>query len=556
MKAIWEEGEGSPKETRSLSWGLFMLLSVLVGIVAGMGAVAFRELIAIIHDLSFLGRLSSTYNANVHTPPSIWGAGVVLVPALGAIIVVFLVQKFAPEAKGHGVPEVMDAIYYEKGVIRPIVAFVKSIASATSIGTGGSVGREGPIIQIGASFGSTIAQWLRLFAWQRITLIAAGAGAGIAATFNTPVGGVLFAVEIMLHEVSARTLTSVVIATATATWVGQLFFGPHPSFVIPALERPYFHVTSPWVLAAYVVLGLITGVASALFIRSLYGFEDLFEKHLRRIGYLGRHVTGMLLVGLTMYILFRTTGQYHVEGVGYATIVDVLSQSITSIWFLLLLFGLKLLVTSLTLGSGASGGIFSPALFLGATVGGAFGLFLRILFPALPVSPAAFSVAGMAGMVGGTTGAAMAAIVMIFEMTLDYSVVIPMTITVALSYGVRRLFSRDSIYTLKLARRGHFTPGALQADAHFVQPARRAMDEHFRVVPATMMLSELESALDEAKDVTTVIVRDGTEIAGALSRRIAYGEIIRGQPGQALSEIRLSPCILLDAVSMAVDLFN
>jgi CIC family chloride channel protein len=181
------------------------LAAIVVGIIAGVGAVAFRGLIALVHNLFFLARFSFSYDANAHTVPSPWGPFIILAPVAGAVCVAFLVKNFAPEAKGHGVPEVMDAIYYDKGVIRPIVALVKSVASAISIGSGGSVGREGPIIQIGAGFGSTLGQVLRLSLWQRITLIAAGTGGGIAATFNTPVGGVLFALEITMSEVSART---------------------------------------------------------------------------------------------------------------------------------------------------------------------------------------------------------------------------------------------------------------------------------------------------------------------------------------------------------------
>jgi len=177
------------------------LLSVLVGVVVGVGAVVFRGLIAFFHNLLFLGKLSTVYDANTHTPASPWGPLVILVPVLGALGVAWLVKNFAPEAKGHGVPEVMDAIYYDRGIIRPVVAFVKSVASALSIGSGGAIGREGPIIQIGSSFGSTMGQALKMPVWQRVTLIAAGAAGGIAATFNTPIGGVLFAVEIMLQEV-------------------------------------------------------------------------------------------------------------------------------------------------------------------------------------------------------------------------------------------------------------------------------------------------------------------------------------------------------------------
>ena len=266
-----------------------------------------------------------------------------------------------------------------------MVSLVKALASALSIGSGGSIGREGPIIQIGSSFGSTVGQLLRLSEWQRIVLIAAGAGAGIAATFNTPVGGVLFAMEIVMSEVSARTLVPVVIATATGTYVGQLFFGPHPSFLIPALETVYSRFTDPHVLLAYAVLGIIAGLISALFIHSLYAFERFFE-HRVKGGYYVQHASGMLMVGLLMYILMIRFGHYHVEGVGYATIQDILGGMQFPLYLLLLLFVLKLLATCLTLGSGASGGVFSPSLFLGATAGCAYGILLQRWFPSLDIS--------------------------------------------------------------------------------------------------------------------------------------------------------------------------
>ena len=245
---------------------MFSLLSVVVGIVSGLGAIVFRSLIALVHNLLLLGRLSLVYDANVHTPPSPWGPWVILAPVLGALAVAYLVSNFAPEARGHGVPEVMDAIHYNKGIIRPVVAVIKSLASAISIGSGGSVGREGPIIQIGSSFGSTLGQMLRLPARERMALIACGAGGGIAATFNTPVGGVLFAVEIMMHEVSARTLVPVAISTVTATYIGQLAFGRHPSFIIPSFQTLDFRIENPLVLLSYVGLAVLVGLMSALFI--------------------------------------------------------------------------------------------------------------------------------------------------------------------------------------------------------------------------------------------------------------------------------------------------
>ncbi len=188
------------KLRRPLRLGLLRLslLAIVVGIITGFGAVAFRALIGLIHNIAFLGSFSIEYDASVFTPPSPWGAFIILVPVIGGPIVTFLITNFAPEARGHGVPEVMDAIYYREGVIRPVVALIKSLASALSIGTGAAVGREGPIIQIGAALGSTLGQVIRMAPWQRITLVAAGAGAGIAATFNTPIGGVMFAIELMM----------------------------------------------------------------------------------------------------------------------------------------------------------------------------------------------------------------------------------------------------------------------------------------------------------------------------------------------------------------------
>ena len=523
-------------ESKTLGLLYTALLAVCIGVVAGMGAVVFRGMIAFFHNLFFLRHLSVFYNANLHTPSNPWGPLVVLVPVVGAMGVAFLVKNFAPEAKGHGVPEVMDAVYYNRGIIRPVVAAVKSVASALSIGTGGAVGREGPIIQIGSSFGSTLGQLLRLSPWERITLIAAGAGGGIAATFNTPIGGVLFAIEIILHEVSARTLVPVAIATATATYTGRLFFGVHPSFVIPAFETPYFHLTGPGILPSYVILGVLMGGVSALFIKSIYWFEDFFESRIKSSYYL-RHGMGMLVIGAIIYGLMAIFGHYYIQGVGYATVQDVLTSTLTSVFLLLLLFALKLFATSMTLGSGASGGIFSPALFMGATFGGAYGTVIHSLFPTMAVNPPAFAVAGMAGLVGGATGAALAAIVMIFEMTLDYNVIIPMTITVALSYGVRRLLSRQSIYTLKLVRRGHYMPEALRADFHQLQRARDVMDTHFATVDAASTLDDLARMAAEDPKISWFLVTEGNGVKGFVTKEAALTPLCQLREAVTLGEI-------------------
>jgi chloride channel protein, CIC family len=528
--------ENRQTKRRPLNSFLLVLIAALVGVIGGFGAVAFRALIAFFHNLLFLGKFSLVYEANVHTPASPWGLLVILVPILGAAGVSFLVTHFAPEAKGHGVPEVMDAIYYNRGIIRPVVAAIKSLASALSIGSGGSVGREGPIIQIGASFGSTLGQYIPMAAWQRITLIAAGTGAGIAATFNTPIGGLLFAMEIMLHEVSVRTLVPVAISTAIATYIGQVFFGVYPAFSIPEFETPYFHLSNPVVLGSYFGLGIITGICSAIYIHSIYLLEDFFEKKVLG-NYYTRHMTGMFIVGVLMYGCMALLGQYYIEGVGYAAIQDVLTGKLSSFYLLILLLFLKLTVTSLTLGSGASGGIFSPALFLGAMLGGAYGVVLKILLPFLAVSPPVFAVAGMAGVVCGSTGAAVTALVMIFEMTLDYNAILPLTVTVAVSNGVRAFLSKETIYTLKLARRGHFMPKALQANFQYLRRAKELMQKPALSLPASTRLDEFAQRILYLPEVSHVIIENQKRIVGVVSKEMALIDLEPTNKATTLGEL-------------------
>ncbi len=306
-----------------LSTASLCAVSILVGVVTGFGAIGFRYLIGLIHNLAFKGVLSPIYDANIFTGASHWGPWIILAPVVGGLVVTFLVTTFAPEAKGHGVPEVIDAIYYKSGVIRPVVAVVKSLASAVAIGTGSSVGREGPIIQIGSALGSTIGQIIRMPADQRISLVAAGAGAGIAATFNTPIGGVMFAVELMLPEIGGMTFLPVAVATGAATFIGRWFVGNAPAFQVPPLTPMPADGAGLFVLVLCALLGAVTGAAAAGFIHGLHLFEDLFDRIRSR--YL-RHVIGMLILGGFMYALFIEFGQYYVDGVGYATIEAILGR--------------------------------------------------------------------------------------------------------------------------------------------------------------------------------------------------------------------------------------
>jgi chloride channel protein, CIC family len=488
------------------------LLALGLGVVTGFGAVLFRDLIGLIHNLLFTGHAVIHYDANIFTSPSPWGALVILVPVLGAIGVTFLVTNFAPEAKGHGVPEVMDAIYYRGGVIRPIVALVKSLASAIAIGSGASVGREGPIIQIGSALGSTLGQIVRMPAGQRIALVAAGAGAGIAATFNTPIGGVMFAIELMMPEVSVETFLPVAIATGTATFVGRWFFGDAPAFLVPPLQAMAVDANALLVLVLFALLGALSGVAAAVFIRGLHVAEDLFDRIKSR--YL-RHMVGMLILGILMYALFRTLGQYFVDGVGYATVQAVLAGQISTFWLLGVLAVSKLLATSLSLGSGSSGGIFSPSLFMGATLGGGFAALLNTFLP-LHLSVPAFAMVGMGAMVGGGTGAVMTAVTMIFEMTRDYSIVMPMIVAVAMSTGARRMLSHETIYTLKLVRRGRAIPKARHANMFLVRPAREVMDTDIHVLPREASFDDYLRQPEHAGRLRHVVVTDKGHIYGVI----------------------------------------
>ena len=494
---------------RELPQTAMFALAFSVGCIAGGGAWVFRKMIGLVHNVFFmqesvlrLGHGSPfEYDANEHTLPpyKLPQELIILSPILGGLVVAFLVKTWAPEAKGHGVPEVMDAIHYKEGKIRPTVAGVKILASSFSIGSGGSVGREGPIIQIGSTFGSMVGVAAGCSISQRVTLIACGAAGGIAATFNTPIGGVVFAMELMLPATNSRTLMPLGISSVVATYIGRAIIGQHPAFDIPALAFESTSIENLLSLLFFVPFGVLVGLVSVLFVKGIYFSEDFFES--LPGGYYTQHSIGMLVQGLLIYCMMVFGDHYYVQGVGYATIKDVLSwqagpqssetgslanigdTGISNPPFCMLLFLAKLLSTNVTIGSGASGGVFSPSLFLGATLGGVWGHIIAVVDPldhAAKVDPVQACVAGMAGMVGGSTGASITAITMTFEMTRDYSTILPIIITTVLAHMTRKAISEDSIYTLKLVRRGHVVPEGLQAAVHAAQRVQDVMTQSYR----------------------------------------------------------------------------
>lgn len=523
MLGFRKKAVGPTEETfvdgRVVSLPILIALAFVIGIVAALGAVFFRMLISFVHNLMFYGQFNLFYDANQFDPISPLGPLVILVPVVGGLIVVWMVQTFAPEAKGHGVPEVMYAIYHNKGNVRGIVAIVKSFASAISIGSGASVGREGPIIQIGASFGSTLARRLRLARWQKITLLSAGAGAGIAATFNTPLGGVMFAVELLLPEVSNRTFLPVVVATATATSIGRVMLGLEPAFFVPAEAMLPGVGMHPTELAAFAILGILAGVASWAFIKLLAFSEDFFPT-IKGGPYI-QNVIGMLSIGVMAYGFQVFTGHAHTSGVGYSTIQSILEGNQTLVWLLIALFVGKLLATAISLGSGASGGVFSPSLFIGASLGAAVGAIGSIVYPAAGFPIVEFAVVGMGALVGGATGASMTAIVMIFEMTRDYNVIVPLVLAVALAVGVRRALIEADIYTIKLRNRGRPIPTNRHTNMYLVRQAQELMSKQFVVLPIDTPVKEVLEAI-KSTEARHIVVTEENRIAGFARLAGAY----------------------------------
>jgi CIC family chloride channel protein len=518
-----------PDEQPPLSPALMFVLAILVGIFGGFGSIAFKGIIAFVQNLFFHGTFSLHFTPDVHIDPAFLGPWVILVPVVGAVIVTWITRYVAPEARGHGVPEVMNAIHYHDGDIRPITVLAKALASAVSIGTGGSVGREGPIIQIGSAFGSSLGQIWHIPPRQKVVLVGAGAAAGIAATFNAPLGGLAFAIELMLVSVSAQNVALVASATVTATYIGRLYSGIGPSFEIPRVDMFTDHVLGSFQLLLCLPLALLIGAAAAWFVHAIYWFEDRFDELISN-DYL-RHMTGMLILGLLIYAFANYTGEYYVAGVGYATILDVLHGLLTDPAFLLLLFLGKLLATSLTLGSGASGGVFSPSLFLGATLGAAFADFCTLVIPGLEVNHVIFTIAGMAGMVGASTSAVVTAIVMTFEQTRDYSAILPIITVVALAYVVRTRITTESIYTLKLARRGLDLPQGLTAAVTSTQEANDIMNTDYQCIEYDELAEWLPGHTPGQDARYTIIIQQG-QVYGVLQEELRYT-----QQEQSLDEL-------------------
>ncbi len=425
-------------------------IAVAVGLAGAAGAIVFRFLIRLIQASFFegtegvVGIFEADVLAEASDPLNLaerldwWWR--VLIPTVGGLIVGPLIYFFAREAKGHGVPEVMAAIALRGGVIRKRVVAVKALASAISIGSGGSVGREGPIVQIGAALGSTIGQWLKVPASQLRTIVGCGAAAGIAATFNAPIAGALFAAEVIVGNFAVAQLTPIVISSVVATVASRFILGNNPAFPVPPYE-----LVSPWELLPYMVIGLLAGLIALAFMFSLYAAEDLFEKI--KLPEWSKAAVGGLLVGVIGIWL------PNIFGVGYSTISMALTGTLPVTLLGILLLA-KIAATSITIGSGGSGGIFAPSLFIGAMAGGFLGTFVHAWFPDSTASSGAYALVTMGAVVAAATHAPISAILIIFELTQTINIIPPLMAACVMSTLVATFLHRDSIYTMKLRRRG------------------------------------------------------------------------------------------------------
>ncbi|MFQ5489952.1 MAG: chloride channel protein [Phycisphaerae bacterium] len=428
-----------------------IFLSVLIGGATGLGADIFFYLIEFAREQCY-GH--GTEAAGVFAGRAYM---LVLLPAAGALAVGVITHFFAREAKGHGVPEVMDAIFRKGGVIRPRVALAKAIASAFTIGSGGSAGTEGPIIQIGAAIGSTFGQTLKATRRQMNLLVACGVAGGIAAIFNAPIAGVLFALEIFLKDFSFKTFSPVVFASVLSCSITHaLRPGDFGIFETQAVAT-FSYEFDGRELHLYLLLGVVCAITAVVFIRALYFTEDLVDR-IKLYDPL-KPVLGAVLLGLAGVAYFQLTDATTTPpffGNGYPIIEFVIGSHLfeMSIWLLLAICALKILATCLTLGFGGSGGIFAPSLLMGAAVGGAFGLGMMHLGWIDQASVPAFALVGMAALIAATTHAPLTAIVILYELTREPRVILPvMFAAIVATFGAQTLF-QDSIYTLKLRRRG------------------------------------------------------------------------------------------------------
>ncbi len=498
-------------------------MALFIGAATGFGAIGFRLLISYFHGAFFGGGQHVLYFMDEFY--------VLLVPAAGGLAVGVLVYFLAREAKGHGVPEVMAAVAFKNGVIRPRVVIIKALASAICIGSGGSVGREGPIVQIGSAIGSTIGQICRVPVSTLKTLVACGAAGGIAATFNAPIGGALFALEVILGEFSTNHLILIIISSVTSSVVGRIFLGNVPAFAVPS-----YPLHNPWELLFYVLLGVAAGVFGVIYIKTLYWFEDVFEAVKTVPEYIKPVIGGLILGGIGYFFP-------QVFGVGYESIeLAITGKMVLSLTAVLVL--LKLLATSFTIGSGGSGGVFAPGLFMGAMLGGTLGTVFHNLAPHIAVNPAAYALVGMGAVFAGSAQAPMTAILILFEMSNDYRIILPLMIACIISTAVGRGLYHNNIYTEKLNRRGQNIENIRRKDLLKKISVREAMTVELEIIPFHYTVREAYLLVHQSEHQGFPVVDENNVIKGVITRNDIYSGLQQNKENENILSVTSTKLIL------------
>ncbi|MFJ7631022.1 chloride channel protein [Streptomyces sp. NPDC097595] len=502
-----------------------MVLAVAVGAGAGAGSIVFRWCIETFTRF-FSGHTDYASAPGSPHPHMAWlGPGfVVLAPVVGGLLYGPLVNRFAKEARGHGVPEVMVAVAQRGGRISPKVAVVKTLASALTIGSGGSVGREGPIVQIGSALGSALGRVTKVTEGRMKLLVACGAAGGIAATFNAPLAGVFFAMELILGAFSAEAFGATVLASVTASVIGRAAFGD-----TAFLDLPAFHVEHLAQYGLFAALGIIAGGVGVGFARILYAIEDACDWAWRGPEWL-RPAVGGLVLGLVLLALPE------MYGVGYP-VLQRATEGGYALGFLLLLMAGKMVATSVTIGIGGSGGVFAPSLFIGAMLGAAFGAAAGDVMPATAGAVGAYALVGMGAVFAGSSRAPITAVVILFELTGEYTIILPMMLAIVLATATSRVLSHETIYTLKLLRRGVDLARPAQGAPIGGQRVADVMEALPRAVSANSPLSEASGLLSlSGHGALPVLDGTGTYIGVVTAR--AAAEALAQQPSDAPAVVR------------------
>src|SRR6202050_5478823 len=491
---------------------IISLLAPLIGILAGLVPYALYDLIGLFTNLAYYHEWSFHFRSPEHTQIGPW---IIVTPVIGGLIIGFMAKYGSEKIKGHGIPEAMEAVLTSRSRIEAKVAILKPLSAAIAIGTGGPFGAEGPIIQTGGAIGSLVGQLVSTTPAERKVRLACGAGAGMSATFNTPIAAVILAIELLLFEFRARSFIPLVIASVLAAAVHMQLLGAGPMFTVANMD---FGV--PHALPFYLVLGLLCGLAAVGFSRLLYFVEDSFEK--LPVDELWWPAIGALGLGIIGYFVPR------VLGVGYDTISDILNGSLA--WKLLLVVMIaKAAALVISLGSGTSGGLLAPMFMSSAAMGGLFAMGVDRIVPAANLSVGAFALVAMGAVFGAASRATFTFIIFAFEIPRDYNSVLPLMLVSVIADGIAMwLMPRASIMTEKLARRGLHIHQDYEADVLQQVRVSETMDPDIPTLPASMKVSDLSDLIARrdpsvSRHQGMLILDSDGKLAGVITR----GDVMR-----------------------------